>query len=73
MTVLDHLKIWSCHLKSGQAIKLGSQVYEPAVVVTGASEGIGRAFAELLTDKEFTPFLISRSGATFLKKGLHRL
>jgi uncharacterized protein len=60
MTVLDHLKVWSCPLKSGQAIKLGWQAYEPAVVVTGASEGIGRAFAELLTDKEFTPLLISR-------------
>lgn len=61
MTVLDHLKVWSCPLKSGQAIKLGWQAYEPAVVVTGASEGIGRAFAELLTDKEFTPLLISRT------------
>lgn len=47
-------------MKSGQTIKLGSQVYEPAVVVTGASEGIVRAFAELLIDKEFTPLLISR-------------
>ncbi len=51
-------------MKSGQAIKLGSQAYEPAVVVTGASVGIGRAFAELLIDKEFTPLLISRDAGT---------
>jgi NADP-dependent 3-hydroxy acid dehydrogenase YdfG len=37
-------------MKSGQTIKLGSHVYEPAVVITGASEGIGRA-AELLIGK----------------------
>src|SRR6185312_7664889 len=60
MSFLDRLKVYSRHLTLGRAVLIGDSLCEPAVVISGASEGIGRAFAELLTGKGFTVLLIAR-------------
>jgi uncharacterized protein len=60
MSLLDRLKVYSRHLTLGHAVLIGDRLCEPAVVISGASEGIGRAFAELLTEKGFTLLLIAR-------------
>jgi short-subunit dehydrogenase len=61
MSFLDRLKVYSRHVILGHAVLTADRLCEPAVVISGASEGIGRAFAELLIGKGFTVLLLARN------------